>query len=168
MLREMNVASWNHRCLVCRNKRKFIVYGVCFLSLLENERISHPSKRLQDSTQVRPRLKYRQKRHWSGPGPQQPSSEHMRSHTILCWAETRKKIKKINFLLKGAIDIPNTSTDGENPNQKPESLAPVLLFPVKLHQSMQFMESLFPPSGEWQKKSLHPLSTAERSIIDSG
>lgn len=43
---------------------------------------THPSYRLHESTQVRPRLKYLQERHWSGPGPQQPASEHSGSHTM--------------------------------------------------------------------------------------
>lgn len=64
-----------------------------------SEWITHPSKRLQDSTQVRPRLKYLQERHWSGPPPQHPSSEHMPSHTMRCWAVERRKACKTSCSL---------------------------------------------------------------------
>lgn len=70
-----------------KRKKKGSQGSVCELT-------AHPSKRLQDSTQVRPRLKYRQERHWSGPGPQHPSSEHIRSHTIRSWSVERTEVNK--------------------------------------------------------------------------
>lgn len=109
----INAVSWNHYDLTCG---KMLILGavlnICVRSAQTHDWTllprmhqkkkeiktvfanAHPSKRLQDSTQVRPRLKYRQERHWSGPGPQHPSSEHIRSHTIRSWAVERKKVNK--------------------------------------------------------------------------
>lgn len=42
---------------------------------------TNPAKNMQSGTHTPPRLYFLQDRHWSGPGPQQPSEEHRGSHT---------------------------------------------------------------------------------------
>lgn len=89
-----------------KNKPKMYVFkpSVNICSCVKRQGVTHPSYRLHLSTHIRPRIKYLQERHWSGPGPQHPASEHSGSHTMCFLAahekdnENRQKHKsKIRF-----------------------------------------------------------------------
>ena len=59
--------------------------------LMQNKVINatYPDTESQSGKQRLPSLKCAHKRHWSGPGPQQPSSEHSASHTRPAFSVTR-------------------------------------------------------------------------------
>lgn len=90
----------NDICLICnvqegpafKFKIKMFAFkpSVNICPCVKHPGVTHPSYKLHLSTHVRPRIKYLQKRHWSGPGPQHPASEHSGSHTI-CFLAAHKK-----------------------------------------------------------------------------
>jgi len=51
---------------------------------------TYPDTESQSGKQRLPSLKCAQERHWSGPGPQHPSSEHSASHTRAAISVTRE------------------------------------------------------------------------------
>lgn len=56
--------------------------------------LPHPSRMLQESTQLPSRLKSRHAKHMSGPGPQQPSAVHFLSQVLFFKAENKHTISK--------------------------------------------------------------------------
>lgn len=116
---------------------------------------------------MRPRRKRRQERHWSGPGPQQPSSEHIRSHTIRSWAaDGEREIRASSTQKHHPAIIDNTLLAaclcGQTSVCGPRSPPP----PLKSIPAGALSPSSFPPSIEPQRIntpdrtrcSLHPVS----------
>lgn len=63
----------------------------------EDRFLPYPSRTLQESTQLPPRLKSRQAKHMFEPGPQQLSVEHFLSHVWFLVAEIRRIISTKNL-----------------------------------------------------------------------
>lgn len=98
-----------------KNKPKVSAFklSVNICSCVKRHGVTHPSYRLHLSTHVRPRIKYLQERHWSGPGPQHPASEHSGSHTMCFLAAHEKDRQKHKSKIRFHVRNSPTNTEDQ-------------------------------------------------------